>query len=88
MGFSYGFAGRMWDSIVVGSGHCIFFYFDPWKNDVHSESSTEDPRYNDSVCYQSFCCKIEFAVVNKLDRNHLKHQQWIRLNTFLYKLYV
>ena len=23
---------------------------------------TEDPRYNDSVCYQRFCCKIEFAV--------------------------
>ena len=30
-------------------------------------SSTEDPRYNDSVCYQRFCCKIEFAVIKKLD---------------------
>ena len=29
--------------------------------------TTEDPRYNDSVCYQRFCCKIEFAVIKKLD---------------------
>ena len=35
---------------------------------------TEDPRYNDSVYYQRFCCKIEFAVIKKLDRTHLKHQ--------------
>ena len=28
---------------------------------------TEDPRYNDSVCYLRFCCKIEFAVIKKLD---------------------
>ena len=27
---------------------------------------TEDPRYNDSVCYQRFCYKIEFAVIKKL----------------------
>ena len=31
------------------------------------KSSTEDPYYNDSVCYQRFCCKIEFAVLKKLD---------------------
>ena len=36
--------------------------------------STEDPRYNDSACYQRFCCKIEFAVTQKLDMTHLKHQ--------------
>ena len=30
-------------------------------------STTEDPHYNDSVCYQRFCCKIEFAIVKKLD---------------------
>ena len=29
--------------------------------------NTEDPRYNDSVCYQRFCCKIEFAVIKELD---------------------
>ena len=29
--------------------------------------STEDPRYNDSVCYQRICCKIEFAVIKELD---------------------
>ena len=27
----------------------------------------EDPRYTDSVCYQRFCCKIEFAVIEKLE---------------------
>ena len=26
----------------------------------------EDPRYNDSVCYQRFCCYIKFAVIKKL----------------------
>ena len=34
--------------------------------------STEDPRYNDSVCYQRFCCKIEFAVIKKLDMDPSK----------------
>ena len=29
--------------------------------------TTEDPCYNDSVCFQRFCCKIEFAVMKKLD---------------------
>ena len=24
--------------------------------------NTEDPRYNDNVCNQRFCCTIEFAV--------------------------
>ena len=38
---------------------------------------TEDPGYNDLACYQRFCCKIEFAVVKKLDRTHLKHQKMI-----------
>ena len=32
---------------------------------------TEDSRYNGSVCYQRFCCKIEFAVIKKLDRTHV-----------------
>ena len=41
---------------------------------MHNESSTEDPRYHDSVCYQRFCCQIEFAVVKKRDSTHLKHQ--------------
>ena len=34
---------------------------------ANQERSTENPRYNDSVCYQRFCCKIEFAVIKKLD---------------------
>ena len=33
--------------------------------DLFIESYTEDHRYNDSVCYQRFCCKIEFAVIKK-----------------------
>ena len=36
--------------------------------------STEDPHYNDSIYYQRFCCKIEFAVIKKLDMTHLKHE--------------
>ena len=27
--------------------------------------NTKYPRYNDSVCYQRFCCKIEFAIIKK-----------------------
>ena len=29
--------------------------------------NTEDPRYNDSVCYQRFRYKIEFVVIKKPD---------------------
>ena len=36
---------------------------------------TEEPRYNDSVCYQRFFCKIEFAVIKKLDLGPCK--AWI-----------
>ena len=51
--------------------------------------STEDPRYNDSICSQRLCCKIQFAVTKKLDRTHLKHEYWILLNSFFYyKSYV
>ena len=51
------------------------------------QSNTEDPRYNDSVCYQRFCCKIEFAVIKKLDMDPSKG--WIRDNfvQFFYKSY-
>ena len=45
---------------------------------------TEDPRYNNSVCYQRFGCKIEFAVTKKLDRTRLKHEKQILLNSFFY----
>ena len=38
----------------------------------HLVSITEDPRYNVSVCCQRFCCKIEFAVIKKLDRDSSK----------------
>ena len=48
----------------------------------------EDPRYNDSVCYQRFCCKIEFAVIKKLDLGPCK--AWITdiLKFFFDKSYV
>ena len=35
-------------------------------------SYTEDPRYNDSVCYKRFGCKIEFADIKKLDMDQSK----------------
>ena len=46
------------------------------KMHIHTvkQNNTEDPCYNDSVCYQRFCCKIKFAVIKKLNRTHLKHQ--------------
>ena len=31
-------------------------------------SDTGDPCYNDNVCYQRFCCKIEFSFIKKLNR--------------------
>ena len=39
---------------------------------ILSVESTEDPRYNDGVSCQRFCCKIEFAVIKKLDRDPSK----------------
>ena len=48
-----------------------------------AELYTEDPRFNDSVCYQRLCCEIEFALIKKLDMTHLKQQKRILLNTFL-----
>ena len=35
-------------------------------------ATTEDPRYNHNVCFQRFCCKMEFAVIKKLDRDPSK----------------
>ena len=35
---------------------------------------TNDTRYNDTVCYQRFCCKIEFAVIKNLIGTRLKHE--------------
>ena len=32
----------------------------------------EDSGYNDRVCFQRFCCKIEFAVIKKLDMDPSK----------------
>ena len=37
-----------------------------------SYDHTESPRYNDSVCYQRFCCKIEFAIIKRLDMDPSK----------------
>ena len=47
---------------------CQFFVF---HIQIHD---TEDPRYNDSVFYQRFCCKIEFAVIKKLHETRIKHE--------------
>ena len=46
---------------------------------------TENPHYNDSFCYQSFCCKIKFAVIKKLDMDTSK--AWITdiFEQFFYK---
>ena len=45
-------------TIISDLSSCDFFLF-------HTKTYTEDPRYNDTVCYQRFCCKIEFAVSYK-----------------------
>ena len=35
---------------------------------MKTEVSTKDLRYNNTVCYQRFCCQIEFAEhIKKLD---------------------
>ena len=49
------------------------------------QNYTEDPRYNDSVCYQRLGCKIEFAVIKKLGMNPSK--AWITdiFEQFFYK---
>ena len=49
---------------------------------------TENPCYNDSVCYQRFCCKIEFAVMKKLERTHLKVSMSDTFEHFFNKSYV
>ena len=49
---------------------------------------TEDPRYNDNVCYQRYCCKIEFAVIKKLDMDPSKTHITDIFEQFVYKLYV
>ena len=41
----------------------------------YNDRNTEDPRYNDSVCYQRFCCKIDFAVIKKFEMDASK--AWI-----------
>ena len=51
--------------------------------------STENPRYNDTVCYQRFCCKIEFAVIQKLDMDPSKASVTDTFeHIFFYKSYV
>ena len=50
---------RVFDVIGI-SGEYLHLYY------------TEDPRYNDSVCYQRFCYKVEFAVIKKLDMDPSK----------------
>ena len=54
---------------------------------IRANRFSEDPRYDDSICYQRCCCIIEFAVLKKLDRTHLKDQYRILLSTFFYKPY-
>ena len=40
--------------------------------DSIKQVNTENPLCIDNVCYQRFCCKIEFAVINKLDMDPSK----------------
>ena len=47
-------------------------YSKPEQYPCFPRDTTEDPRYNDSVCYQRFCCKIEFAVIRNLIWTRLK----------------
>ena len=52
-------------------------------------SNTEDPRYSDRVCYQRFCCTIEFAVITKLDYGLVQStNNGYFLTFFFYKSYV
>ena len=49
----------------------IFLWNYSWPLGAH-DTFTEDPRYNDSVCYQRFCYKTEFAVIKKLNMDPSK----------------
>ena len=51
---------------ILNLGHCVLTI------NMLLIISTEDPKYNNSVCYQRFCCKIEFAVIKKLDMDPCK----------------
>ena len=60
--------------------------YENWNTHTHTLStkqflinSTEGPCYNNTVCYQRFCCFIEIAVIKKLDMNLAK--AWI-MDTF------
>ena len=47
-------------------------YTTPCQQIIDLTHCTEDPRYNDSICYQRLCCKIEFAIIKKLDMDTSK----------------
>ena len=49
---------------------------------------TEDPRYNDSVCYQRFCCKIEFSVIKKLEMDPSNARMTDTFEQCFYESYV
>ena len=57
-----------------------------------SHVCTEDPDYNDTVCYQRFCCLIEFAVIKKYDMDLSKawitasFEQFLGIIRFVYLL--
>ena len=51
----------------------MFHRFSKYLRGESISTNTEDLRYNDSVCYQGFCCKIEFGVIN-LIWTRLKHE--------------
>ena len=55
---------------------------------LQREATAEDPRYNDSVCYQRFCCKIEFVIIKKLDMDPSKALLTDIFERFFYKPYV
>ena len=86
---------QMWHLIWVCTVCLLFLYrfqIIMWMTcidwSMELKTNTEDPRYNDSVRYQRFCCKIEFAVIKKLDMDLSK--AWI-MDIFVqlfYKSYV
>ena len=67
---SWGMAIPRSRQTVWFQSHLVFACFSVFESlarTISIEWSTVDPRYNDTVCYQRFGCKIEFAVIKKLN---------------------
>ena len=57
-------------------------------NAYEHKVSTEDPRCNDTVCCQRFCCLIEFAAIVKLDMDPSKASIMDTFEHFFYESYI